>query len=35
LWESQREAEQQPKKLQEKMEKVVLEGNNARETLHK
>jgi hypothetical protein len=35
LWESQREAEQQPQKLQEKMERVVLEGNNARETLHK
>jgi hypothetical protein len=35
LWESQREAEQQPRKLQEQMEKVVLEGNNARETLHK
>jgi hypothetical protein len=35
LRESQHEAEQQPKKLQEKMEKVVLEGNNARATLHK
>jgi cysteinyl-tRNA synthetase len=35
LRESQHEAEQQPRKLQEKMEKVVLEGNNAREALHK
>jgi hypothetical protein len=35
LWESQQEAEQQPRKLQEQMEKVVLEGNNARATLHK
>jgi hypothetical protein len=35
LWESQQEAEKQPQKLQEKMERVVLEGNNARETLHK
>jgi hypothetical protein len=35
LWESQQEAEKQPQKLQEKMEKIVLEGNNARATLHK
>jgi hypothetical protein len=30
LWESQQEAEKQPHKLQEQMEKIVLEGNNAR-----
>jgi hypothetical protein len=35
LPQTQQEAEQQPWKLQEKMEKIVLEGNNARETLHK
>jgi len=35
LRESQCEARQQPKKLQEKMEKVVLEGNNIREILYK
>ena len=35
LWERQQEVEQQPWKLQEHMEKIVLEGNNARETLHK
>jgi hypothetical protein len=35
LWEIQREAEQQPWKLQEKMERFTLKGNNTRETLHK
>jgi hypothetical protein len=35
LRESHQEEEQQHQKLQEKMERVVLEGNNARETLHK
>jgi hypothetical protein len=35
LWKTQQEAEKQPRKLQEKMEKIVLEGNNARATLHK
>jgi hypothetical protein len=35
LWESQCEEEKQPQKLQEKMEKVVLEGNNAIAALHK
>ena len=35
LWESQQEAEKQPWKLQEQMDKIVLEGNNARATLHK
>jgi hypothetical protein len=35
LWESQQEEKKQPRKLQEKMEKIVLEGNNARATLHK
>jgi chromosome segregation ATPase len=35
LRDSKREVELQPRKLQEKMEKIILEGNNARETLHK
>jgi hypothetical protein len=35
LRDSKREAKLQPNKLQEKLEKIVLEGNNARETLHK
>jgi hypothetical protein len=35
LWESQHEAEKQPRKLQEKMESVVVEGNKARVTLHR
>jgi hypothetical protein len=35
LRDSKREAELQPRKLQEQLEKVVLEGNNARVTLHK
>jgi hypothetical protein len=35
LRDSKREVELQPRKLQEKLEKVVLEGNNARVTLHK
>jgi hypothetical protein len=35
LRESQGEEEKQPKKLQEQMEKLVLEGNNAREALQK
>jgi hypothetical protein len=30
-----RKQKNNPQKLQEKMERVVLEGNNARETLHK
>ena len=33
--ESKREAEIKPKKLQDQLEKVVLEGNNARVTFHK
>jgi hypothetical protein len=33
--ESQQEAKKQPWKLQEHMDKIVLEGNNARATLHK
>jgi hypothetical protein len=35
LRQTQQEAEKQPQKLQEQMEKIVLEGNNARATLHK
>jgi chromosome segregation ATPase len=35
LRQTQQEVEKQPQKLQEQMEKIVLEGNNARETLHK
>jgi peptidoglycan hydrolase CwlO-like protein len=35
LQESQHEVEKQPRKLQEKVEKVVLEGNNARAALQK
>jgi TolA-binding protein len=35
LRQTQQEAEQQPQKLQEQMEKIVLEGNNARAALHK
>jgi hypothetical protein len=35
LRDNKKEAEFQPKKLWEKMEKIVLKGNNARETLHK
>jgi chromosome segregation ATPase len=35
LWKTQQEVEQQPQKLQEKMEKIVLEHNNVRATLHK
>ena len=35
LQQSQQEVDTEPRKLQEKMEKVVLEGNNARVALHK
>jgi hypothetical protein len=35
LWETKLEVELQPHKLMEQLEKVVLEGNNARITLHK
>jgi hypothetical protein len=35
LRKTQQEAEKHPWKLQEKMEKIVLEGNNDRATLHK
>jgi hypothetical protein len=35
LQDNKKEAELQPNKLREKMEKIVLEGNNERETLHK
>jgi hypothetical protein len=35
LWESQHEEEKQPWKLQEQMGNIILEGNNARATLHK
>jgi hypothetical protein len=35
LQDNKKEDELQPKKLREKMEKIVLEGNNERENLHK
>jgi hypothetical protein len=35
LQQVQQEAEQQPQQLQEQMQKIILQGNNARAALHK